>query len=233
MFTGLIEDVGALVSAREIGGGGGRELTIRTALPTTEIAIGDSIACDGVCLTAETLGADTFTVTAGRETLALTTVGGWRAGRRLNLERALQAGARLGGHLVAGHVDGVGAVESVEERGESWVIWIAAPAELGRYIATKGSICLDGVSLTVNELRDSASACAFRINIIPHTAAMTTLAGYRPGRPVNLEVDLVARYLERLLQGGAAAGGGASEGSDEGRGGGGLTLERLRELGYK
>lgn len=223
MFTGLIEDVGTVVAVRPVGGGGGRELTVRTAIPVAEIAVGDSVAMDGVCLTAETFGADHLTVTAGRETLALTTVGEWAAGRRVNLERALRVGDRLGGHLVAGHVDGPGHVESADKRGESWVIWVATPPELSRYVAAKGSICMDGVSLTVNELRPArrGGGDAFRVNIIPHTAAETTLAGYTPGRAVNLEVDLLARYVERLLAGGAA-----------GQEGGGLTLERLRELGY-
>ena len=221
MFTGLIEDVGTVLAVRPVGGGGGRELSIGTAIPLAEIAPGDSVAMDGVCLTAETFGDRRFTVTAGRETLRLTTVGQWTPGRRVNLERALRVGDRLGGHLVAGHVDGKGRVESVEERGESWVIWVGAPPELARYVAAKGSICMDGVSLTVNELRPSGGGEAFRVNIIPHTAAQTTLAGYAPGREVNLEVDLLARYVERLLAGGGA----------EGRGGG-LSLERLRELGY-
>jgi len=218
MFTGLIEDVGKVVAISPVAGGGGRMITIRTRLPIDEIELGASVAMDGVCLTAETFGADTFTVTAGRETLSLTTVGDWAPGRPVNLERALRVGDRLGGHLVAGHVDGLGRVERIEKTGESWVIWIQAPGDLSRYIATKGSVCLDGVSLTVNEVSARSSGDAFRVNIIPHTALETTLAGYQPGRKVNLEADLIARYLERLL---------------EGRGGGGLTFERLAELGYK
>jgi riboflavin synthase len=227
MFTGLVEDTGAIIASRPAGNG--RSLTIRTRIPAAEIAIGDSIACDGVCLTAETIGSDSFTVTAGIETLQKTTVGSWSAGRSVHLERALRVGDRLGGHLVQGHVDGVAEVASLSKAAESVVIWIRAPGDLAKYVVTKGSICVDGVSLTVNEVQDLrspggslrasstlADGSLFRVNIIPHTATVTRLGGLSAGDRVNLEVDLLARYVERLLGGSA----------------GGLTEEKLRQHGF-
>jgi riboflavin synthase len=210
MFTGLVEDTGAIASIRPFGNG--RTLAIRTKIPLAEVAIGDSIACDGVCLTAESVDGDVFTVTAGAETLAKTTVGGWSVGRKVHLERALRVGDRLGGHLVQGHVDGVGELASLSKQAESVVLWIRAPGELAKYIVTKGSICIDGVSLTVNECDGNA----FRVNIIPHTTEVTRLGGLSAGDPVNLEVDLLARYVERLL----------------GRSEGGLSEEKLRQHGF-
>lgn len=210
MFTGLIEDVGSVLQVSPLGAG--RRLVIQTAMPTAEIAIGDSIAVNGVCLTAETVEPGRFSVTAGLETLERTTTGALRPGASVNLERALQLGARLGGHLVQGHVDGVGAVSAVTPAQESLVLWVTAPADLGRYIAEKGSVCIDGISLTVNELRGAD----FRVNIIPHTAAVTGIDKLRVGSQVNLEVDLLARYVERLLQGERSS----------------LSLERLEALGY-
>ena len=170
-------------------------LTIRTAIPLSEVAIGDSIAVDGVCLTVESLAGASFTAIAGRETLAKTTLANAEVGRRVHLERALAVGDRLGGHLVQGHVDGVGRVISAEQAGESLVAWFAPPPELARYIAVKGSICIDGVSLTVNELAGDD----FRINLIPHTTAVTHLGSLRAGDRVNLETDVLAKYVERLL----------------------------------
>jgi len=222
VFTGLVEDRGVVVAAAPAGGGA--RLTLRTSIPVAEIAVGDSVAVDGVCLTAETFGADTFTVTAGRETLALTTAGDWRPGREVHLERALRVGDRLGGHLVQGHVDGVGRVASAEVARESLVVWVEAPPALRRYIASKGSICVDGISLTVNELRGDGGAC-FRINLIPHTALVTSVRAWQPGRRVNLEVDVIARYVERMLSAGPPAPGGENPPP-------GLTLERLARLGY-
>ncbi len=210
MFTGLVEDVGTVTAVRPQGHG--RVLTLQTALPLDQVALGASIAVDGVCLTAEAFGPDSFTVTAGQETLAVTTIGGLQRGRRVNLEQALRVGDRLGGHLVQGHVDGVGQVKTVTPSRESLVVWVDVPPPLRRYVAVKGSITVDGVSLTVNELAGGA----FRVNLIPHTVASTTLGDRRPGDPVNLEVDLLARYVERLL---------AEPGE-------GLTFERLRDLGY-
>ncbi len=210
MFTGLVEDVGRIVEV--VPRGNGRVLTVRTGLPLAEVALGASIAIDGVCLTAEGFTAETFSLTAGKETLACTTVGGLVAGRRVNLERALRVGDRLGGHLVQGHVDGTARVTSVRQDQESLVVWLEAPQPLRRYIATKGSVTLDGVSLTVNEL----SGGTFRVNLIPHTVTATTLGERGPGDSVNLEVDLLARYVERLL----------AEPGDR------LTFERLRALGF-
>lgn len=211
MFTGLIEDVGAIVAVRPEGDG--LALGIRTAIPLAEVAKGDSIAVDGACLTAERFEGDVFYVTAGRETLQHTTLGGARPGRRVHLERALRVGDRLGGHLVQGHVDAVGRIASVTDARESWVIWIELPREIERYVAEKGSICLDGVSLTVNELRGREA----RVNVVPHTRAVTRVRDWRAGDAVNVEVDVLAKYVERLL--GRAPGGG-------------LDIETLKRAGF-
>ncbi len=192
MFTGLVEDVGELVAAETMAGGG---LRLRVGSQLRDFVLGESISVDGVCLTVETFDTESFTVTAGQETLACTTMGEFAVGRRVNLERALALGDRLGGHMVSGHVDGVGEVTSVAWDEESLVLWTQAPKELARYIAQKGSICVDGVSLTVNEV----SGAGFRVNIIPHTLSHTQVEGYKVGTRVNLEVDLVARYIERML----------------------------------
>lgn len=211
MFTGLVSDRGELLEVRPHLNG--RILRIRCGYDLSQVSVGDSIAVNGVCLTAETLGPDTFTATAGAETLARTTLGQLRRGDRVHLELALRVGDRLGGHMVQGHVDGVGKVRSCAQQGESHVVQIEAPAALTRYIVEKGSICVDGVSLTVNEIQGST----FRVNIIPHTAANTGLAALRPGQGVNLEVDIIARYVERML----------------GDRAGGLTLDTLRAHGYE
>jgi riboflavin synthase len=194
MFTGIISDLGT-VAARD----GGR-FTIRCGYPAEGIALGASIACDGACLTAiavavEPGGGSVFTVDVSNETLARTTLGEWQPGRRINLERALTAGEELGGHLVAGHVDGVGRILDMRDDGESRRFTIEAPAELACYIAPKGSVALDGISLTVNEVAGDR----FGINIIPHTLTHTTLGARKPGDRVNLEVDLIARYVARLM----------------------------------
>jgi riboflavin synthase len=194
MFTGIISDLGE-VAARD----GGR-FVIRCRYPADSIAIGASIACDGACLTAvavapEPGGGSTFTVDVSNETLAKTTLDEWRAGRRVNLERALRAGEELGGHLLAGHVDGVGRIVDMRSDGESRRCLVEAPAELGRYLASKGSVALDGISLTVNDV----AATRFGINIIPYTLTHTTLGAKKPGDRVNLEVDLIARYVVRLI----------------------------------
>jgi riboflavin synthase len=194
MFTGIISDLGE-VAARD----GGR-FAIRCGYPAESIAVGASIACDGACLTAIEVevgpgGGSTFMVDVSNETLAKTTLDQWQPGRRVNLERALRAGEELGGHLVAGHVDGVGRIVDMRADGQSRRFTVEAPAELARYIASKGSVALDGVSLTVNEV-DQAR---FGINIIPHTLTHTTLGARKPGDRVNLEVDLIARYVARLM----------------------------------
>ena len=212
MFTGLVEDTGEVVGVRP--DRGGVELTIRTRIPLGEVRIGDSIAVDGVCLTVETKAGDAITATAGRETLALTTVGGLKAGSRVHLERALAVGDRLGGHIVQGHVDCTGAVLEARDAGESRVLWIDVPADHAKYVAAKGSICVDGVSLTVNEVEGTR----FRTNLVPHTVAVTKMGALKPGDRVNLEVDVLAKYVERLL---------GADGSGKG-----LTLESLVRHGF-
>lgn len=210
MFTGLVESVGEITGVRPEGAGW--RLTIHSALPISEIRLGDSIAVDGACLTAEAFEGDAFVVVAGRETLEKTSLGRVRVGRRVHLERALKVGDRLDGHIVQGHVDGVGRVLSAEERSESWVIWMQLAPDLLRFVAPKGSITLDGVSLTVNEVVGER----FRVNVVPHTARVTRLASFRPGQAVNVEVDVLAKYVARLLQ--------ADEAPD--------LLARLRENGF-
>lgn len=194
MFTGIISDLGQ-VAARDRG-----RFVIRCSYPADSIALGASIACDGACLTAvavapEAGGGSTFTVDVSNETLARTTLDEWQPGRRVNLERALKAGEELGGHLVAGHVDGVGRILDMHDDGESRRFMVEAPAHLARFIASKGSVALDGISLTVNEV----ALTRFGINIIPHTLTHTTLGARKPGDLVNLEVDLIARYVARLI----------------------------------
>lgn len=195
MFTGLIQGVGRL-RALEPRGGDVRIHIDSGSLPFTEVAMGESIAVNGVCLTVVAFDAQSFAADASTETLALTTLGALREGQPLNLERALQAQDRLGGHLVSGHVDGVGRVLDVHEdaRAQRWRF--SVPKVLAKYVAKKGSICVDGVSLTVN----AVDAETFDVALIPHTVSHTAFAETRVGDAVNLEIDLVARYVERLLQ---------------------------------
>ena len=195
MFTGLVEDVGRIRGI--VPCGNGVTFWVETALSVEEMSLGDSIACDGVCLTAEAFREGAFQVTAGIETLNCTTLGDLKEDKPLHLERALRAGDRLGGHMVSGHVDAIGLVAGVQSHEESLVVWIEAPSNLAKFIAVKGSICVDGVSLTVNEVEGQG----FRVNLIPHTLEHTHMGEYCEGHSVNLEVDLVARYVERLLQG--------------------------------
>jgi len=195
VFTGLVEDVGAVRDLTPCGNG--VTFWVKTALDVTDMTLGESIACNGVCLTAEAFRDGAFQVTAGIETLNCTTLGAVEEGTPLHLERALQAGARLGGHLVSGHVDAPGTVASTETQEESFLVWIEAPSDLAKFIAPKGSVCVDGVSLTVNEV----NGARFRVNLIPHTLEHTHMGSYTKGSIVNLEVDLVARYVERLLEG--------------------------------
>jgi riboflavin synthase len=216
MFTGIIQAVGE-IAALELKGGDAR-LRVRTGkLDLGDVQLGDSIAVSGVCLTAVELPGDGFWADVSGETLAHTIIGGLKSGARVNLEKALTPTTRLGGHLVSGHVDGVGEVIERKRDARSERFRIRAPRELARYIAHKGSICVDGVSLTVNAVEGSV----FDLNIVPHTLTETTLDEYRPGRRVNLEVDLIARYLERLLLGDAAA-----------EGGQGITVDFLRAHGF-
>jgi riboflavin synthase len=193
MFTGIITDVGriAAVEAR-----GDLRLRIACGYDMEKVDLGASIACSGVCLTVVDKGPDWFAVDVSAETVSRTAKDMWAEGRKLNLERSLRLGDELGGHIVTGHVDGVGEVASVEPVGASRRLTIEAPAELARYIAGKGSIALDGVSLTVN----SVDGARFDVNIIPHTARQTTLGDLVPGSGVNLEIDVLARYLGRMLE---------------------------------
>ena len=200
MFTGIIEGVGRLAALEPRGG----DVRLRVAvgsLAFDEVRLGESIAVNGVCLTVIAFDATSFQADASTETLALTTLGGLQAGAAVNLERAMRPTDRLGGHLVSGHVDGVGEVLAIvpDARAQRWRF--RAPSPLLRYIAKKGSICVDGVSLTVNEVDGEGVEVA----LIPHTVAHTAFAGTGVGRAVNLEIDLVARYVERLLAGRAGA----------------------------
>jgi riboflavin synthase len=204
MFTGLIEGIGRLV-ARELRGGDARLRIDTGTLSFEHVQLGESIAVNGVCLTVIAFDAHGFEADASNETLSLTTLGELRTGATLNLERAMRADDRLGGHLVSGHVDGVGRVLQVEPDGRAQRWRFAAPAALLRYIAQKGSICVDGVSLTVNAVDGEG----FEVALVPHTIAHTAFATTGVGDAVNLEVDLVARYVERLL---------ASRETGEGRG---------------
>ena len=198
MFTGLVEGVGRLESRAALGGDARLRIATGT-MPFERVALGESIAVNGVCLTVVGFDAAGFEADASNETLALTTLGALPPGRPLNLERAMRPDDRLGGHLVSGHVDGVGRVLSIapDARAQRWRF--AAPPALLRYVAQKGSICVDGVSLTVNAVDDAG----FEVALVPHTVAHTAFAATAAGDPVNLEVDLVARYVERLLASGA------------------------------
>ena len=198
MFTGIVTDVGELLGI-EPRGEGLRRLIIGCRYDRDTIADGASIACSGVCLSVTAAGVDGrtwFTADAAAETLRVTTVGGWQTGTRINLERSLKIGDELGGHLVAGHVDGIAEVLTREELTDSARFTFRAPAALARFIASKGSVALDGVSLTVNEV----SGDTFSVLIIPHTLTVTTLRALREGHRVNLEADLMARYAARLLE---------------------------------
>jgi riboflavin synthase len=193
MFTGIVTDLGALRSVLHTGD---RRLEFTTGYDTADLAIGASVCCSGVCLTVVDKGQGWFAVSASQETLSRTTIGSWREATPVNFERALKVGDELGGHLVWGHVDAVGTIVSVEDDGESRRFTFMAPQELMRFIATKGSIAVDGVSLTINDVADNR----FTINVIPHTLAVTTFGQAGAGDQVNLEIDMVARYVARLLE---------------------------------
>jgi len=194
MFTGIIQDVGSVLALEPLGGDA--RLTVGVdRLDLARTTVGDSIAVAGVCLTVVGLQPRGFSADVSRETLALTTIGDWRAGRRVNLEPALRAGDALGGHLVSGHVDGVAEIRERSDAVRSQRFRIRVPPALARYVARKGSVALDGVSLTVN----AAEQQEFEVNLVPHTLAVTTLAALAVGERVNLEVDVIARYTERLL----------------------------------
>ena len=194
MFTGIVTDIGRVAAVERRSS---TRFEIATAWDTTDIALGASISCAGACLTVVAVRLGSFTVEASAETLTCTVLDGWRAGVRLNLERALRVGDELGGHLVSGHVDGVAETLSCRPEGDSMRFTFEAPEALAGFIAPKGSVTLDGVSLTVNEVE----GVRFGVNIIPHTLTHTTLGALEPGDAVNMEIDMLARYLARQLEG--------------------------------
>lgn len=197
MFTGIITDIGTIRSAQQRGD---RRLVIGCGYDMATVDLGASIACSGVCLTVVDKGDDWFTVDVSAETQARTPANRWTEGTKLNLERALRVGDELGGHIVTGHVDAVATVVDTRPEGDSARIGVRVPKALGALIAAKGSITLDGVSLTVNDLREAdAQSTDFAVNIIPHTAQRTTLGELEPGGHLNVEVDIIARYLDRIL----------------------------------
>lgn len=191
MFTGIVTDIGTIQSLEKKG-----DLRVRvgTTYDTARIDMGASIACDGVCLTVVGLGPDWFEVDVSAESVSKTAISDWTEGTRLNLERALKVGDELGGHIVSGHVDGVATVLSVTDEGDSTRVVLEAPADLARFIAPKGSVALNGTSLTVNEV----DGARFGINFIPHTKAVTTWGDVAEGQKINLEIDTLARYVARL-----------------------------------
>lgn len=196
MFTGIITDIGTVTSVEQRGD---LRMVITCNYDMDSVAIGASIACSGVCLTVVDKGEGWFAIDASAETISRTARGLWQNGARLNLERALKVGDELGGHIVTGHVDGIGQIIASDPVGDSWKVVVSAPAALAPYIAAKGSITVDGISLTVNEIEDQSDQTAhFTLNIIPHTAEMTTLDSVHVGREVNLEIDVLARYLKRM-----------------------------------
>jgi len=217
MFTGIIQAIGTIATLEPKGED--VRLRVQTGkLDLTDVQLGDSIAVNGVCLTAVDLPGDGFWADVSGETLSCTTFAGLQKGSLTNLEKALTPTTRLGGHLVSGHVDGIGEVVSRQSDGRSERFVIRAPAELARYIAEKGSICVDGISLTVN----GVNGAEFDLNIVPHTLVETTMSEFKSGTRVNLEVDIIARYLERLLLGDKAADKQAGE----------ISLEKLQEYGF-
>lgn len=219
MFTGIITEIGTIRSVARVADG----LSITVTAPKTapRLRPGDSVAVSGVCLTAERAEGNAFVASVMAETAAKTTLGRFRPGARVNLELPLTLNDFVGGHLVAGHVDGVGTVTAREERGESVLLTVLAPQSVQPYLAPRGSVAVDGVSLTIAE----AAGAAFKVSLVRHTLDNTTLGALRPGAEVNLEGDLLARYLERLLQ---ARAGGSGEPVDVDQ----LTLEKLGEEGY-
>jgi riboflavin synthase len=195
MFTGIITDIGKV---RDVEARGDLHLTIGCGYDMETIDLGASIACSGCCLTVVNKGPDWFAADVSAETVSKTAPGRWESGQNLNLERALKLGDELGGHIVTGHVDGVGRIVAVEAEGDSHRVRIQVGSDLAPYIAPKGSITVDGVSLTVNEVRDDDAGTIFGLNIIPHTWQETTFRTIEPNRPVNLEIDVLARYLARM-----------------------------------
>jgi riboflavin synthase len=195
MFTGIITDIGTIRSVEQRGD---LRIVIETAYDTSTIATGASITCSGACMTVVDKGAGWFAVDMSGESVSRTAPGLWVAGGKLNLERAMKIGDELGGHIVTGHVDGIGEVLGVCPEGDSHRVGIRVPNNIAPFVATKGSITVDGVSLTVNEVRDAEDGTHFSVNIIPHTWAVTTLGRLTAGAHVNLEIDILARYLARM-----------------------------------
>ncbi|MEM1153295.1 MAG: riboflavin synthase [Pseudomonadota bacterium] len=218
MFTGIVQATGTVAALQPTSGD--VRLRIETGkLSLQDVELGDSICTSGVCLTVIELPGDGYWADVSVETLDFTTLGSLKPGSRVNLEKALTPRSRLGGHIVSGHVDGVGEIVKLYEDARSWRVEIAAPTQLAKYIAHKGSICVDGTSLTVNEV----SGSSFDLNIIPQTMSETIFDQYQPGTRVNLEVDVISRYLERLILGDKAADPGAEAG---------LTMKTLAENGF-
>lgn len=215
MFTGLIEDVGTVRRLEKQGMAG--RITVATKLPLESIALGDSVAVNGACLTAVAKSGNELTFDASPETLARTTLGTLGIGTPVNLERALRLGDRLGGHIVTGHVDFIATVSERNDIAGNRVFAFRIPDEFSRYLVAKGSVTIDGISLTVNTVSDTG----FSVNIIPHTGSMTTLSGINPGAQVNIETDILGKYIERLLSRGSIP-----------REEGGLTLELLAKSGF-
>ena len=215
MFTGIIEAVGYIAAKQDKGG----DVRLRIAtgkLDLSDVKLGDSIATNGVCLTVVALNADGFWADVSNETMRCTALGELSNGDRVNLEKAMRATDRFGGHIVSGHVDGVGNVTAIETESKSLKITFRVPSPLSRFVAAKGSICIDGISLTVNEVNGNY----FSVNVIPHTQLETVVKEYKVGRSVNIEVDLIARYLERLFEG---------KGAENNKG---VDLEFLKTNGY-
>jgi riboflavin synthase len=214
VFTGIIEATGTIARIEQIGGDWRLHVASK-AMSFADVALGDSIAVSGVCLTAIVIEDGSFAADVSTETLDCTTLGSFKVGDTVNLEKALTPHGRLGGHIVSGHVDGVGELVSRRPDSRSERLVFRVPQALARYIAHKGSVCIDGISLTVNEVQDNE----FGVNIIPHTSERTTLQACKAGRKVNIEVDVISRYLERLLQQGSVAETG-------------VTLEKLQKAGF-
>jgi riboflavin synthase len=201
MFTGLIEDTGRITAIERCGAAA--VMTMTTALPVSEIAIGDSVAVNGACLTVTAKSGTALTFDVSPETIASTTIGGLHSGSSVNLERALRLGDRMGGHIVTGHVDCIGQLARISEISGNRVLEFTLPAENARYLITKGSVAINGISLTVNK----ATATGITVNIIPLTQVATTLSGLKVGDKVNIETDIIGKYVERLIQPWSTAGG--------------------------
>lgn len=217
MFTGIIEATGTVQAIKY--SGNDAEVTINTGkLDMSDVKLGDSIATNGVCLTVTSFSKASFCADVSGETLKRTTFADVKVGTSVNLEKAMLPTTRFGGHIVSGHVDGVGTIAAIEKLGNAVEYWVQLPTELSRYIAQKGSVTVDGISLTVNDVEGDR----FKLTIVPHTSGETTISGFKTGKKVNLEVDIIARYIERLLTGNTAAQQASS----------GVTMELLAQSGF-